>query len=72
MRIRPYGDHQYLPELIGLTEIASMLGVSKQRAGRLAQSVGFPRPVASLAMGPVYVRQAVVDFAKARDRTVGR
>jgi hypothetical protein len=70
LRVRPTGEDTYLPELVGLTEIARMLGVSRQRAGQLARSVGFPSPVADLAMGPVFVAHAVSEFAREHGRTV--
>ena len=40
--------------LMGLKEIADLLGVSRQRAGQLAATKGFPEPVARLAAGPIY------------------
>ena len=40
--------------LVGLTEIARMLDVSRQRAHQLAQTDGFPRPTAELSSGRVW------------------
>lgn len=37
--------------MIGVQEIASMLGVSRQRADQLSRQKGFPEPVAVLANG---------------------
>src|SRR5881397_2705980 len=42
------------PELIGVAELAELLGVSKQRASELARGAGFPAPLAVLAAGPVW------------------
>ncbi len=39
---------------MGTTEIAKLLGVSRQRVGQLAQQEGFPEPVARLAAGPIW------------------
>ncbi|RSM69626.1 hypothetical protein DMB66_11180 [Actinoplanes sp. ATCC 53533] len=72
MRIRPVGETSYLPELVGLSEISTILGVSRQRAAQLARKVGFPYPVAELAMGPVYVRHDVEDYARDHSRPVHR
>jgi hypothetical protein len=68
LRIRPSGDYPSLPELVGLTEAAALLNVSRQRAKQLSGSPGFPVPVAWLAMGPVYVRHAVKEYARRRTR----
>ncbi len=40
--------------LAGIREIADVLGVSRQRAVQLAATKSFPRPLARLAMGPVW------------------
>jgi len=41
-------------DLAGLTEVGEMLGVSRQRAAQLADSSGFPEPVADLASGRIW------------------
>ena len=41
-------------ELAGLMEVGEMLGVSRQRAAQLADSSGFPGPVADLGSGRVW------------------
>jgi len=54
-----------VPDLVGMAEVAAMLEVSKQRAGQVAREhPGFPRPVATPASGPIYVRSAVEAFAR--------
>jgi hypothetical protein len=60
--------------LVGLTEIASMLGVTRQRAGQLVRDYeDFPRPVAGLASGRVWETTAVESWAKAHpERPPGR
>jgi hypothetical protein len=54
--------------LMGTSEIAELLGVSRQRAAQLAASEGFPAPVVKLAAGPVWERQAVENWAVATGR----
>jgi prophage regulatory protein len=41
-------------DLVGLTEIAEMLGVSAQRVDQLARRDDFPEPVAVLAAGRIW------------------
>jgi hypothetical protein len=55
-------------DLIGITEIARALGVSRQRAGQLADDSDFPAPVVQPASGRLYTRASV----KAFPRTLGR
>ena len=59
------------PKLAGLAEIASLAGVSRQRAGQLAAHPDFPQPVQRLAMGPVW-READVQAFLATPRKAGR
>ena len=60
--------------LVGLTEIASMLGVTRQRASQLVRDYNdFPPPVAELASGRVWETVAVEAWAKAHPaRPAGR
>ena len=52
--------------LVGLSEIATMLGVSRQRAGQLVRDYSdFPPPVAELASGRIWETTAVEAWAKA-------
>ena len=60
-----------LPGLVGITEAAEILGVSRQRAHVLAAGPDFPTAVAHLAAGPVYLEASVRAFAE-RPRTSGR
>jgi len=57
-------------ELLGLTEIADMFGISRQRVDQLAATKGFPEPVAELAAGRVWKRADIVAWAKATGREV--
>lgn len=60
------------PELVGITEIADLLGTSRQRASELAHSGKFPAPVAELAAGPVWFKTNVARFVDEWDRKPGR
>jgi predicted DNA-binding transcriptional regulator AlpA len=50
------------PKLAGLAEVAGLAGVSRQRAGQLANHPDFPKPVDRLAMGPVWREKDVQAF----------
>jgi prophage regulatory protein len=41
-------------QLMGVTEVATKLGISRQRVTQLADSPGFPQPVAVLASGRIW------------------
>lgn len=52
-------------ELIGYTEAAEILGVSPQRVAQLARErQEFPAPIATPAMGAIFTRTSVQEFAK--------
>jgi hypothetical protein len=64
---------QPLLELAGLAEIASMLGVSKQRVQELAARDGlFPLPVARVSGGTLYKKSMIEAFNTHWMRTPGR
>ncbi|MDO2396054.1 hypothetical protein QRB38_19970 [Mycobacterium avium subsp. hominissuis] len=56
------GRAPFTLDLIGITEIAAEFGVTRQRAGKIAELPGFPAPVAHPASGRVYSRPAVQAF----------
>lgn len=56
-------------ELVGVAEVAEMLGVSKQRASQLSNEAGFPVPVAILRATKVWRRIDIADYAKETRRT---
>ncbi|MBV1854607.1 hypothetical protein [Catellatospora tritici] len=68
MRAAPQERHDHLGQIIGVAEIATLLGVSRQRIAQLALTEGFPTPVARLAMGPVYLRRSVVAYCRRTGR----
>jgi prophage regulatory protein len=55
-------------ELVGVTEIGKMLGVSKQRGDQLTRSRDFPKPVSELASGRIWRKSDVTKWA-AKHRT---
>jgi hypothetical protein len=60
------------PELVGIAEIANLLGVSRQRASELQTRDGFPAPVAVLRSGPVWRKGDLTSFAATWERKPGR
>jgi len=61
-----------IPALAGISEVADVLGVTRQRASELAGSAAFPRPIADLAAGPVWLRSTIVSFHESWERRPGR
>ena len=59
-----------LPNLVGLAEIAELLGVSRQRVDQFARTSGFPTAIADLAAGRIWERDAVEAWARATGREV--
>lgn len=51
--------------LYGTAEIADRLGVTRQRAYVISRQKGFPEPLDTLQMGPVWSRDDVEDWIKA-------
>lgn len=49
--------------LVGASEVARILGVSRQRVAQLATSDGFPRPEAELSCGRIWTRQSIDDWS---------
>jgi prophage regulatory protein len=58
--------------LIGAQEIATMLGVSRQRVTQLTARPDFPAPAVILAMGKVWHTEDVEKWAAARNERLGR
>jgi prophage regulatory protein len=59
-----------LPPLVAAHEIATMLGVSRQRVSQLATSEGFPEPAAILTVGRIWLREDIEAWAAATGRTI--
>lgn len=64
-------EQPVIPSLVGISEAAEILGVSRQRAHAIAAGDAFPSPIAHLAAGPVFLETAVRAFA-AKPRHAGR
>jgi len=60
------------PELVGLSEIAEILHVSRQRVFQLRERPDFPKPVAELRLGPVWSLPMLDRFISEWPRRVGR
>jgi len=57
------------PDLIGVAELAEILGVSRQRASELARTgSGFPRPLRFLASGPIWDKAMIARYVQHWDR----
>lgn len=54
--------------LMGLAEVAKLLGLSRQRADQLARTKGFPEPVAELIGGRIWQRESVERWARETGR----
>lgn len=65
-------DEPEIPELVGLTEIAEMAGVSRQRANAIVKQDSFPAPVLTLAAGQFRTRAAVQNWVENWTRKPGR
>ena len=60
-----------LPELVGVSEIAALLGTTRNRAWQVTKKPGFPKPVAELASGPVWAKPMVGRFLEEWRRRPG-
>lgn len=53
-----------IPELVGVSEIADILSVSRQRAHQLTKRQDFPEPIARLSSGPIWTRPSLTRFVE--------
>ena len=60
------------PDLVGTTEVADLLGVSRQRIHELRKAGRFPQPMVELSGVPIWLRAAIVAFDEGWERKVGR
>ncbi len=60
------------PDLVGVSELAGLLKVSKQRISKLSSAAEFPKPIATLAAGPIWRKIAIARFVEAWERRPGR
>ena len=61
-----------IPPLVGVSEIAELLGVTRGRATQLTNRDDFPPAVATLKSSPIFVREQVEAFGRTWDRRGGR
>lgn len=57
-----------VPPLVAAHEIGAMLNLSRQRVSQLAVDPGFPRPVAVLSVGRIWLREDIEKWARATGR----
>ena len=60
------------PDVVGVAEVARILGVSRQRVSELARSRRFPKALYELAAGPIWVKSTIEAFAARWERKPGR
>jgi len=60
------------PAVLGIAELAELLGVSRQRASQVARVAAFPKPFAELASGPIWLAPNVERFVQEWERRPGR
>jgi len=64
---------EVVPELVGVSEAAAVLGWDRRRVVTYVDRGSFPKPIATLASGRVWRRSDVEDFARAfHGRHAGR
>ena len=66
-------DDEWEPlELVGTAEVADMLGIRRaalaDRRRSTRRGVRFPRPVAELRCGPIWLRSQIEEYARERAR----
>jgi len=61
-----------VPPLVGVHEVAEILGVSHQRVSAMRRSGRLPAPFADLAAGPVWTRPTLNRFISSWRRVSGR
>lgn len=55
-------------DLVSVSEIAALLGVSRQYVDRLSRQEGFPEPLGEVAAGRIWKREDVKAWARATGR----
>jgi hypothetical protein len=71
----PYLDRSLTREperYAGVSEVAALLGVSRQRVAELRAKPGFPAPIAEISAGPVWKVSSLNRFLQEWDRRPGR
>jgi hypothetical protein len=65
-------EESNLPYLVGTTEVAGMLEISRQRIHELRKAGRFPEPLIELAAGPIWLRATISSFNRQWVRAPGR
>lgn len=65
-------DEEVTPELLGVSEIAALLDVTRQRAHQLTARDDFPQPIQRLSNGPIWTRPSIQTFIDGWERKAGR
>lgn len=65
-------DEEHDKRFCGLSEVAEILGVSKQRANRIVLNQSFPAPLFEISSGRVWRTDSVTDWMKNWERKAGR
>lgn len=55
----------YKADLLGVAELAMVLGISKQAVSNRLARDRLPTPDARLALGPVWYKESLLEFVKA-------
>lgn len=63
---------EVVPELVGVTEAAALLGWDRRRVATYIERGTFPEPLAHLASGRVWRRADVESFMAARRKSRGK
>lgn len=61
-----------VPELVGATEAAALLGVSRQRFHEIRRTLDFPAPLTEVAATPLWTRAGIDEFLRGWARKPGR
>ncbi len=71
--VRREAERAALPELLGASEVAASLGVSRQRVHQLAaEHASFPAPLVRVKLGPLWDARAINAWVEHWDRKPGR
>lgn len=65
-------DRSVMQELAGPQELSVILGVGRSYALLLAKQPGFPKPVARLRCGAVYLVKEIEEYHRARQKKPGQ
>lgn len=71
----PYLDRSLAREperYAGVSEVAAILGVSRQRVAELRTKRGFPAPIAEISAGPIWKVSSLNTFLETWERRPGR